>query len=88
MKSTVMFLLVFLAVLCCCFSSGMCYSRGPQVDCSGYRKPSDGSKPRRCTLEYFPICGTNGQTYTNKCLFCSAAMTSQGKIHFKHYGSC
>ncbi|XP_042304695.1 ovomucoid-like isoform X2 [Sceloporus undulatus] len=88
MKAAFRFIFILLALWCCFFTSGMSHSREPQVDCSGYKKPSDRTKPTRCTLEYFPICGTNAQTYTNKCLFCSAVVASQGKIHFKHYGNC
>ncbi|XP_072846076.2 ovomucoid [Pogona vitticeps] len=82
MKVATMLAFLLLALLCSFFASGVPHE--PLFDCNGYQKP----KPTRCTLEYFPICGVNGQTYINKCLFCSAVVASQGKIHFKHYGKC
>uniref|UniRef100_A0A8C6YX39 Kazal-like domain-containing protein n=1 Tax=Nothoprocta perdicaria TaxID=30464 RepID=A0A8C6YX39_NOTPE len=48
------------------------------VDCSGYPKPA-------CTLEYFPLCGSDNQTYPNKCTFCNAVVKypSLTLLHFR-----
>ncbi|XP_072498407.1 serine protease inhibitor Kazal-type 9-like [Notamacropus eugenii] len=55
--------------------------------CKGYKKLPPG-QPRRCTLEYAPICASNGKTYPNKCAFCDAVKQSDDKIKFSHEGRC
>nr|P52251.1 RecName: Full=Ovomucoid [Rhynchotus rufescens] len=49
------------------------------VDCSGYPKPD-------CTLESFPLCGSDNQTYSNKCAFCNAAV--ERNVTLRHLGEC
>nr|XP_048275480.1 serine protease inhibitor Kazal-type 6-like isoform X1 [Myodes glareolus] len=41
-----------------------------------------------CTRESDPLCGSDGQTYGNKCAFCKALAKSSGKINLKHHGKC
>ncbi|XP_059102382.1 ovomucoid-like [Peromyscus eremicus] len=41
-----------------------------------------------CPNDYLPVCGTDGNTYFNKCIFCNAYSRSSGVIKFKHYGKC
>ncbi|XP_038596197.1 serine protease inhibitor Kazal-type 6-like isoform X1 [Tachyglossus aculeatus] len=54
-----------------------------QVDCSEFQDPK-----MYCTRESNPHCGSDGQTYGNKCAFCKASMKSGGKISLKHQGKC
>ncbi|KAM6224946.1 serine protease inhibitor Kazal-type 6 isoform 1-T1 [Rhynchocyon petersi] len=54
-----------------------------QVDCGEFRDPKV-----YCTRESNPHCGSDGQTYGNKCAFCKAVMKSGGKINLKHPGKC
>ncbi|XP_068004208.1 double-headed protease inhibitor, submandibular gland-like [Melanerpes formicivorus] len=62
---------------------GQCVS---QVDCTGYVRSASGvSTP--CTMEYTPICGTDGVTYSNKCQFCSAVANGLS-LNVRHQGTC
>ncbi|XP_015327796.1 serine protease inhibitor Kazal-type 6 isoform X1 [Bos indicus] len=54
-----------------------------QVDCAEFKDPKV-----YCTRESNPHCGSDGQTYGNKCAFCKAVMKSGGKINLKHRGKC
>ncbi|XP_022373741.1 double-headed protease inhibitor, submandibular gland [Enhydra lutris kenyoni] len=41
-----------------------------------------------CTMEYLPLCGSDGKNYSNKCLFCNAVMRSRGALFLAKHGEC
>lgn len=44
--------------------------------------------PKLCTADYRPVCGTNGQTYSNMCGLHSATECDNPCITLKHEGPC
>ncbi|NXQ79199.1 IOVO protein, partial [Nyctibius grandis] len=57
-----------------------------KLDCTGYLRSSRG-RAIPCTLEYKPICGTNGVTYRNKCTFCNA-LANGLDLNLRNFGEC
>jgi len=47
--------------------------------------PCDGMV---CTREYRPVCGSDGKTYSNKCVFSVANCKANRKLTIKHPGKC
>ncbi|XP_010140857.1 PREDICTED: double-headed protease inhibitor, submandibular gland-like [Buceros rhinoceros silvestris] len=57
-----------------------------KVDCTGYlRSRNGGTTP--CTMEFKPLCGTNGVTYSNNCQFCNAVANGL-EVDLFHQGEC
>uniref|UniRef100_A0A8C8AK91 Ovomucoid n=1 Tax=Otus sunia TaxID=257818 RepID=A0A8C8AK91_9STRI len=57
-----------------------------KLDCTGHLKARNGHETP-CTLEYLPICGTNGVTYTNRCNFCNAVANGV-EVNLRYIGEC
>ena len=44
--------------------------------------------PVACPILYEPLCGSNNETYDNKCLFETAVRCKKLRITIRHEGAC
>ncbi|KAG6941264.1 ovoinhibitor-like, partial [Chelydra serpentina] len=63
--------------------NGKCKKKTEEAFCKEYPTP-----PAGCPKNYDPVCGTDGKTYGNKCVFCAAVHENLGSLCFEHYGEC
>ncbi|XP_048580694.1 PI-actitoxin-Avd5a-like [Nematostella vectensis] len=50
-------------------------------------RPKCDDSPTLCTLQYDPVCGSDGKTYGNMC-FLKAAIKCNPDLYMKHKGAC
>ncbi|XP_061469376.1 ovomucoid-like [Rhineura floridana] len=59
----------------------------PKSECSAFPEP-EKDEPIICTMEFRPLCGSDGETYDNLCLFCAAKWKRGGNLTIIHEGEC
>ncbi|CAH2277264.1 ovomucoid-like [Pelobates cultripes] len=81
MKTTGGIVLAFVAVI-----SFSCFTTATrnQINCNKYQK----GEPFPCDKSLMLLCGTDGNTYGNKCLLCKEKLMRNPSLGVKHEGSC
>uniref|UniRef100_A0A8B9P733 Ovomucoid n=1 Tax=Apteryx owenii TaxID=8824 RepID=A0A8B9P733_APTOW len=58
----------------------------------GYIRTPDGSIPKYgvpgCPRDYNPVCGTDGETYSNECVLCESNSENKKDVQIFKRGSC
>jgi effector-binding domain-containing protein len=52
------------------------------------KDPGQGDCPVICTVQYQPVCGDDGNTYSNKCVMTAKACSTGYMIEMLHKGEC
>nr|XP_005483781.1 ovomucoid-like [Zonotrichia albicollis] len=82
MKITGVLLLLSLALFCISVQATGVLQAAP-VYCRNQRAIRN-----MCSMEYVPHCGSDGVTYSNKCMFCNAYLRSRGVLALRSLEAC
>uniref|UniRef100_A0A8C8X722 Serine peptidase inhibitor Kazal type 5 n=1 Tax=Panthera leo TaxID=9689 RepID=A0A8C8X722_PANLE len=57
------------------------------LNCDDFRK-GERNGGFICTLDYAAVCGTDGKTYSNKCMLCAENAKTRSQVGIKSEGEC
>lgn len=73
----------------CFLFAAQCENKDLKKESSGEcKKPQECEKDAKCTREYMPLCGSDGVTYDNECLFKYAKKCTNPGLKKKNDGEC